>query len=85
MKDLSRLQSNIVLLGAVLVALVIVGIVLVRMVRARIRGTHATESFTLDDLRKLRAAGELSDAEYERMRAMLIGSRPAARIDDNET
>lgn len=79
MKPAGDLQSNVVLLGAILVGLVIGGYVLIRLVRSRIRSNDTSESFTLDDLRALRAAGQLSDAEYERMRAMLIGSHAIPR------
>jgi hypothetical protein len=76
MRSLSDIQSNIVYLGAILVAMVIAGFILIRYVRSRMRTSDAAESFTLDDLRQLRASGQLNDAEYERMRAMLIGARP---------
>lgn len=78
MKSSSDLLSNVVYLGALLVALVIAGFILIRVIRARMHASGDTETFTLDDLRGLRATGQLTDAEYERMRAMLIGSRPAA-------
>ena len=76
MKTVTDIQATIVWVGAILLALIIGGYILIRVVRARIRATQATETFTLNDLRALRASGQLSDAEYERMRAMLIGTRP---------
>jgi hypothetical protein len=77
MKSLSELLSNTAYLGAMLAALVVGGFILIRVIRSRMHNGGDTESFTLNDLRGLRASGQLTDAEYERMRAMLIGSRPA--------
>lgn len=49
------------------------GFFLARMVRSWARADATVETFTLQDLREMRTRGEISDAEFERMRAAIIG------------
>lgn len=56
-----------------LVAVIAVGSLVVHLIRRRIAATAAPdEGFTLDDLRRLHAAGELDDGEFARAKAALI-------------
>lgn len=73
MPDASPLMMQVLGLGFLLVLLVVGGYVAVRVVRRRLGSTEQLDTFTLQDLRELRAQGQLSDAEYERLRVMLIG------------
>lgn len=73
MPDASPLMMQVLGLGFLLVLLVVGGYVAVRVVRRRLGSTEQLDTFTLQDLRDLRSQGQLSDAEYERLRVMLIG------------
>ncbi len=73
MPDASPLMMQVLGLGFLLVLLVVGGFVAVRIVRRRLGNSAQLDTFTLQDLRELRSQGQLSDAEYERLRVMLIG------------
>lgn len=64
----------------VLVGLIIAGGVLIMILRRRLHEADSSPSqgFTLHDLRQLHASGELTDEEYERAKAQMIGSVKAA-------
>ncbi|MBU0637782.1 MAG: SHOCT domain-containing protein [Planctomycetes bacterium] len=51
----------------------IAGMVVIRTVRNWARRDEVTAPFTIQDLREMRARGELSDEEYEAMRAAILG------------
>jgi hypothetical protein len=70
-----RLFADILPWLLVLVGVVIVGTVVIYFVRRSIQNEAGTSAggFTLQDLRELHAAGELSDDEYQRARAAMIG------------
>ncbi len=54
--------------------LVVVGAVVIYLLRRSLgRGDAPPEGFTLQDLREMRAAGRISDAEFAAMRAAIIG------------
>jgi len=58
-----------------LVAIVVVGwVVIVRLQRWMKSDADSSEAFTLDDLRRLRREGKLSEAEFARAREAMIGS-----------
>ena len=75
----SNLMMQVAGMGILLVVLVVLGFVVVRIIKRRLQKDAPLDTFTLQDLRNLRAQGQLSDAEYERLRAMLIGqtAKPA--------
>lgn len=73
-------------IGAALFALILV-VVVGWFVIARIRNwmradEGPSEAFTLEDLRKLHRSGQISDEEYERAKAMMIGSTRAPASKD---
>ena len=58
-----------------LVAIVVVGwVVIVRLQRWMKSDADSSEAFTLDDLRRLRREGRLSEAEFAKAREAMIGS-----------
>lgn len=73
MPDASLLMMQVLGLGVLFVVLAVGGYVAVRIFRRRLGKSEPTETFTLQDLRALRSQGQLSDAEYERLRTMLVG------------
>ncbi|MBI5864090.1 MAG: SHOCT domain-containing protein [Planctomycetes bacterium] len=72
MANLSKLLFQIIYLGVILALLIVVGYVVVRFVRGRMRKETADGTFTLQDLRTMRDRGELSEAEFARMRDALV-------------
>jgi hypothetical protein len=58
----------------VLLVLALVGGLIIMALRRWVRSPHATasEDFTLHDLRRMHAAGQLSDDEFQRAKAALI-------------
>jgi hypothetical protein len=80
---------------AALVAVVAVGAVVIYLLRRSLgrSGPGAAEGFTLQELRDLRASGALSDEEFERAKAAVIGHltreetppQPAREPDDSES
>jgi uncharacterized membrane protein len=71
--DLTHLYWNagLLLLAAIAIFL---GLIVARGLRNRYSDSGATTAFTLQDLRELRASGQISDREYETMRAAIVGS-----------
>lgn len=58
-----------------MVAFAILGFLIARRVRSWSRETdQAPAHFTLQDLRQMRERGQISDTEYELMRAQVIGA-----------
>jgi hypothetical protein len=76
--DLTHLYWNAGLLLLAAIA-IFVGLIVARVLRNRFSDSGTTAPFTLQDLRELRASGQISDREYETMRAAIVGSvrRPA--------
>ncbi len=71
-----------------LLVLVCAGAVAIHVARRMARKADAPpEGFTIQDLRRLHGSGQLSDEEYERARAAVIGrvrqdAKPPARDDE---
>ena len=65
-----------------LVAFVVVGGVVIYFVRRRLSADAGPtgDGFTLHDLRQLHAAGELSDSEFERAKAVMIGRLKSSKV-----
>lgn len=79
--ELTSEQTSKLLIGSL--ALIIILIVLFGALMAYRRwlntdDTNGSEGFTLSDLRRLHKAGQMTDAEYEKAKAVLIGSIKAA-------
>ena len=57
-----------------LLIVVVVGAAGIYLVRRMLQGGHGAtgEGFTLYELRRMRAAGQLSDEEFERAKALII-------------
>ena len=69
-----------------LVVVVVVGAAGIYSVRRMLQGGHgaAGEGFTLDELRRMRAAGQLSHEEFERAKALIIGRVGGSASAPNE-
>ena len=69
---------------AVLLVVVVVGAISIAIIRRMTKPSNKAESegFTLADLRELHAAGDLSDEEFERAKAAMVG-RVRARASEN--
>jgi hypothetical protein len=72
--DKTLVLSNILPWLILLIGLTLAGGVLIYFVRRSLKGgdTSAPAGFTLQDLRDMHAAGEISDAEFERARSLMI-------------
>ncbi len=57
----------------VAVGALIAAVVVSRIIRKRLELPDRSPSFTLQDLRELRDAGQISEQEYHAMRAAIIG------------
>jgi len=70
----SRLLSNVLPWLILLIGVIVAGGVVMYVVRRSLNSERtASQGFTLQDLRDMHAAGELSDEEFERAKAMMIG------------
>lgn len=69
-----------------LIVLVIVGWIVVMMLRRMMTGDDdgPNEGFTLHDLRQLRAAGKISEEEFDRAREAIIGAVQRAAQPEDE-
>ncbi|MFO0839243.1 MAG: SHOCT domain-containing protein [Phycisphaerae bacterium] len=69
--------------GAILAA-AFIGYFAIRFARARLRpqSRETAPAFTLADLRKMHADGHISDAEFEAMKAAIIGQARAAALGE---
>lgn len=69
-----------------LLVVVVVGAAGIYLVRRMLQGGHGAtgEGFTLYELRQMRAAGQLSDEEFERAKALIIGRVSEADSAPNE-
>lgn len=80
--DLGRVVTSIIWPCALLIGLILVAFIIVVIVRKRSaepRDSSLGMAFTLTDLRRMRAEGQLSDEEFERTKAKMIAhaTRPA--------
>ena len=50
----------------------LIGLIIARVLKKRLRREEPAQAFTLDDLRQMRARGQITGAEYEAMRAAII-------------
>ncbi len=72
-------------IGAWLMAAVIAGIAgiyLVRFVRQWTRKSHLGRNFTLQELREMRQAGQLSDTEFNALKGQVIRGAAEAKATD---
>ena len=69
-----------------LLVVAVVGAAGIYLVRRMLQGKHGApgEGFTLYELRRMRAAGQLSDEEFERAKAMIIGRVGGSASAPNE-
>ncbi len=69
-----------------LLVVVVVGAAGTYLVRRMLQGGHGApgEGFTLDELRRMRVAGQLSDEEFERAKALIIGRVGGSASPPNE-
>jgi hypothetical protein len=58
---------------AIVAALAIGGFLVAQLVKKWSRREEQAQNFTLQDLRELRARGQISDAEFTAMRAAILG------------
>ncbi len=77
----SRLFSEVFPWLLVLLGIVVVGVIVLALARRYMKTTHPSsgDGFTLQELRDLHAAGELTDAQFQRARDAMIG-----RLSDAE-
>ncbi len=73
-----RLMVQVAIIGAAFLILLIVGFVFARFMRRRLDRATTRADFTLQDLRSLRDSGQISEREFERMRAGLLGKAAGA-------
>lgn len=66
-------MTGLFMMFAVVAVLAIAGYLIAMVVRGRLLREQPQEAFTLQDLRQLQARGEISNEEYERMRAVILG------------
>lgn len=71
----SRLFGDVLPWLLVLIGVVLIGSIAIYFIRRWLRGggPSAPQGFTLEDLRQLHAGGELTDEEFERAKATMIG------------
>jgi hypothetical protein len=73
---------------ALLLGLTIVGFIAIMLLRRWYRGTTSPDGaagFTLHDLRQMRAAGQLSDEEFEKARDAMITRLRSRSADADDT
>lgn len=76
-------QRAIFIYLGLIVALAVVMVIVALLVRRRVMGEqYEPESFSLSDLRRLHAAGELSDAEFEAARGKMIAQHKSMLLHD---
>lgn len=73
------LLTQIVALTALLGVMIAGGYLIVRWVKKRLSDSGGSQPFTLQDLREMKARGEINEREYETMRAAIVGefSKPS--------
>ena len=79
----AQAQRAIFVYLAVIVAAAVAVVAVALVVRKLLlRSPQATEAFTLSDIRRLHAEGELSDEEFEATRKLMIAKHKATMLDD---
>jgi len=73
------------LLVAVAVAASVIGVVIYRRVRSDLSTGQQSLAFSLSDLRRLRDKGQLTETEYRRARATIIGESQSSLIPDEDS
>lgn len=73
MPQTSELLWYIAWITVIGVSAMLLALAVSRMFRKRLRRETRTEAFTLQDLRGMRDAGDITQQEYEAMRATIIG------------
>jgi hypothetical protein len=68
--------------GVLGVGALLVGILAGRFVKKRLRSDRPTEGFTIRDLREMRERDDITQREYEAMRALIIGQLDATPRSD---
>ncbi|MCC6357968.1 MAG: SHOCT domain-containing protein [Phycisphaerales bacterium] len=71
------LLTQILALTGLLAVLIGAGYLLVRFVKKRLADAGDDQPFTLQDLREMKARGEITEREYETMRAAIVGEMSA--------
>lgn len=73
--DASRLFSDLLPWLGLLIAMVVIGGIVLYLIRRSLNRPDgaAAEPFTLEDLRRMRAQGQMTDDEFEKARAAMIG------------
>lgn len=70
----SDLMDRLIPLALAAIGLIVAGAIVVFVVRRNLRGAARTQDpFTLGDLRTLRESGQITEHEYESMRAAILG------------
>ena len=72
-------------LVALTILVVIVGVAIHRRIAADKDTSSKEAAFSLAELSRLRTEGQITDAEYDRVRAMMIGESMTALDTDNAT
>lgn len=77
MPHVSELLWYILCVGVIGVSALLIGVYVSRALRRRLLKQHGVDAFTIEDLRQMRAAGKITQQEYEAMRATVIGQMGA--------
>ncbi len=73
MPQTAELMWYILAIGVIGVGAMLIGILASRLLRKRLRNSRPTEVFTIQDLREMRRREDITQQEYETMRAAIIG------------
>lgn len=65
-------MTTIAVLGSLFVALLVIGLIVSRIARRRLERHDQPEPFTLHDLRRMRDCGQITEREFDAMRAGLL-------------
>lgn len=72
MSPASQLLWYILWISVVGIGAVLIAVILSRVLAKRLRGQTRTQAFTIHDLRQMRGRGEITEQEYQAMRATVI-------------
>jgi len=75
-KLLNAFGGELLLWGAVLLFLIILAVAVVRSLRDSIKGDKAGEADLLTNFQEMRREGDINDAEFRNIRAVLGSKRP---------
>jgi acyl-coenzyme A synthetase/AMP-(fatty) acid ligase len=76
-------MTALLMIGAVIA--LVGGMLIARRLRSRAADSTPAAAFTLQDLRRLRDSGQISEVEFESMRAAMIGNLRSPRPSDTES